>query len=383
MAQDFLSKLNPLDDEFWSDNPEEKFKQIIKFGYAGIGLSFFSLILVLIESEAFEVLVSGMLFSTCPPYWVAMSDLCWEFGLYNFFWPIFGILFVPIVTGTFLINVFGRKSILPKDKILAGFFIFLFAKDFLIFLMEIGYYLSLIEIGFSYIIVFIAELCALIVIGALLVSVFQPKLFSDKIIIYSLISTSTILFLFTLYHLVKFAYNPLDNLVYFLYVISLPISYGLFSYSMACLYSYRANVEPWGEEKITSSDSSSAPEPQSPSSMSTESIAKIKSLSELRDSGVFSDDEFEEQKAKIMSETNSSSTYVGSGEPIDDTFRILMYVVSFLIPIVGIVVGILYTMKPDDHSQEFGKMCLKIAIASIAIGFILGILFTLVIFSAY
>ena len=131
MAQDFLSKLNPLDDEFWLDRygqkSEERFKQIVKLGYAGIGLSFFSLILVLIESEAFEVLVSGMLFSTCPPYWGAMSDLCWEFGLYNFFWPIFGILFVPIVTGTFLINVFGRRSILPKDKILAGFFIFLFA----------------------------------------------------------------------------------------------------------------------------------------------------------------------------------------------------------------------------------------------------------------
>ena len=104
-------------------------------------------------------------------------------------------------------------------------------------------------------------------------------------------------------------------------------------------------------------------------------ISKLKSIADLRDSGILSEAEFSAEKAKIMSEPSMGSPPpygapppfggpppMGQDPPVDDGFRMLMYVLSFLFPIAGIIVGIIYYSKPELHHKDFGKTCLTIAV---------------------
>ena len=43
--------------------------------------------------------------------------------------------------------------------------------------------------------------------------------------------------------------------------------------------------------------------------------------------------------------------------------RTLLLIVSFFIPIVGIILGIMFMTKPDEASQKFGRQALISAIA--------------------
>ncbi|MGD8718353.1 MAG: hypothetical protein PVH29_05965 [Candidatus Zixiibacteriota bacterium] len=53
--------------------------------------------------------------------------------------------------------------------------------------------------------------------------------------------------------------------------------------------------------------------------------------------------------------------------------RILFYVISFLVPIAGIVIGAIYLSKPDPDNKEFGKYCLIAALVNFAIGISIGL----------
>ena len=48
--------------------------------------------------------------------------------------------------------------------------------------------------------------------------------------------------------------------------------------------------------------------------------------------------------------------------------RWLFFVISFLVPVAGIVLGALYLSKPDAPNKEFGKYCLIAALVNFAIG---------------
>jgi hypothetical protein len=63
----------------------------------------------------------------------------------------------------------------------------------------------------------------------------------------------------------------------------------------------------------------------------------------------------------------------------------LFYVISFLIPIAGIIIGAIYMSKPDLECKQFGKNCLIAAIAYfvvICICIILYLLFYFVLFAS-
>ena len=109
-------------------------------------------------------------------------------------------------------------------------------------------------------------------------------------------------------------------------------------------------------------------------------VSKLKSIADLRDSGILSEREFKAEKAKIMSEsTMGQQPYgapqqpyggpppMGQDPPVDEGFKMLMYVVSFLFPIAGVVIGIIYNSKPELHHKEFGKNCLMIAIGTVVL----------------
>ncbi len=52
-------------------------------------------------------------------------------------------------------------------------------------------------------------------------------------------------------------------------------------------------------------------------------------------------------------------------EQMSEGVKILLYIVSFLIPIVGFIVGIIYYTKPEPELKQFGKMCLILGLISV------------------
>ena len=47
--------------------------------------------------------------------------------------------------------------------------------------------------------------------------------------------------------------------------------------------------------------------------------------------------------------------------------KILLYIVSFLIPLAGIIIGVIYMGKEDEESKALGKTCLIIGIVAIVL----------------
>ena len=61
---------------------------------------------------------------------------------------------------------------------------------------------------------------------------------------------------------------------------------------------------------------------------------------------------------------------------IDGTTVILLYILSFLIPLAGFVVGAIYVSKEEEHYKHVGKNCLIFSTLNIVLGFImLAVLF--------
>jgi RNA polymerase subunit RPABC4/transcription elongation factor Spt4 len=52
---------------------------------------------------------------------------------------------------------------------------------------------------------------------------------------------------------------------------------------------------------------------------------------------------------------------VGSG------IKVLLYIVSFFIPIVGFIVGAIYYTKPEDEYKKLGKTCITLGIVSLVV----------------
>ena len=53
--------------------------------------------------------------------------------------------------------------------------------------------------------------------------------------------------------------------------------------------------------------------------------------------------------------------------------KVILYILSFLIWIVGIIIGVIYYTKPDQESKEFGKMCLILAVLGLVVGALCGV----------
>ena len=71
----------------------------------------------------------------------------------------------------------------------------------------------------------------------------------------------------------------------------------------------------------------------------------------------------------------ANQQYTGQGDaPVDDGVKILFYVLSFLIPIAGIIIGIIYHSKPEPWHKEFGKKCLQLALFAIIFAFVVSML---------
>lgn len=63
-------------------------------------------------------------------------------------------------------------------------------------------------------------------------------------------------------------------------------------------------------------------------------------------------------------------------EPLTDLIKILLYVLSAVVPLAGIIVGIIFLQKTDPEYKRVGKICL-------IIGLVLGVILPLVVMFAF
>ena len=56
---------------------------------------------------------------------------------------------------------------------------------------------------------------------------------------------------------------------------------------------------------------------------------------------------------------------------IDNTTIILLYILSFFIPLAGFIVGAICASKEEEHYKHVGKNCLIFSVMNIVIGFIM------------
>ena len=56
---------------------------------------------------------------------------------------------------------------------------------------------------------------------------------------------------------------------------------------------------------------------------------------------------------------------------IDSTTVILLYILSFIIPLAGFIVGAIYASKEEEHYKHVGKNCLIFSVINIVLGFIM------------
>jgi positive regulator of sigma E activity len=56
---------------------------------------------------------------------------------------------------------------------------------------------------------------------------------------------------------------------------------------------------------------------------------------------------------------------------IDETTVLLLYILSFFIPLAGFIVGAIYASKDEEHYKHVGKNCLIFSVLNIILGFIM------------
>jgi len=46
-------------------------------------------------------------------------------------------------------------------------------------------------------------------------------------------------------------------------------------------------------------------------------------------------------------------------------YRFLIYLLSFVLPLVGLAVGMVYYIRPQEEARRFGKVCLIVGISAL------------------
>ena len=69
---------------------------------------------------------------------------------------------------------------------------------------------------------------------------------------------------------------------------------------------------------------------------------------------------------------NSQPSY---NQQMDSGLAVLLYIISFLLPLAGFIIGAIYVSKDEEHFRHVGRTCLKLGLLSIVISFLFGMLF--------
>jgi hypothetical protein len=61
--------------------------------------------------------------------------------------------------------------------------------------------------------------------------------------------------------------------------------------------------------------------------------------------------------------------------------RWLFYVISFIIPLAGIIIGVIYLTKQDEECKKFGRNCIIAAVAAVVVCCLCYVLYFVGVFS--
>ncbi len=61
------------------------------------------------------------------------------------------------------------------------------------------------------------------------------------------------------------------------------------------------------------------------------------------------------------------------GQQYSGCVKFLLYALSFLVPLAGIIIAIVFMTRPDPESKGLGRTCLILGIVSIALGCCIGV----------
>lgn len=73
---------------------------------------------------------------------------------------------------------------------------------------------------------------------------------------------------------------------------------------------------------------------------------------------------------------NSSYQEASYGQQTDSGLAFLLYIISFMVPLAGFIIGAIYLSKEEEHERHIGRTCLIIALLTTFIGFLLIMLFS-------
>jgi hypothetical protein len=61
------------------------------------------------------------------------------------------------------------------------------------------------------------------------------------------------------------------------------------------------------------------------------------------------------------------------GSQYSGCVKFLLYVLSFMMPVVGIIIGVIFMSRPDPESKGLGQTCLILGIVSIVLWCCVGL----------
>jgi len=76
-------------------------------------------------------------------------------------------------------------------------------------------------------------------------------------------------------------------------------------------------------------------------------------------------------KARKRRRKSESSEII---KEIDDTTVLLLYILSFFIPLAGFIVGAIYASKDEKHYKHVGKNCLIFSVINIVLSLVMVVL---------
>ena len=82
---------------------------------------------------------------------------------------------------------------------------------------------------------------------------------------------------------------------------------------------------------------------------------------------------------KLYEKAESESSTIE--KQIDGTTVILLYILSFFIPLAGFIVGAIYASKEEEHYKHVGKNCLIFSVLNIVLVLFSYILIALILFA--
>ncbi|MEA3339454.1 MAG: hypothetical protein U9R15_05755, partial [Chloroflexota bacterium] len=63
------------------------------------------------------------------------------------------------------------------------------------------------------------------------------------------------------------------------------------------------------------------------------------------------------------------------GSQYSGCLKFILYAISFLIPLAGVIIGVIFLSRPDPESKSMGQTCLILGIVSFVLSCCLAIVF--------